>query len=233
MISDIENLAKQFNPSLIHFTDNAISPAMLRSLSRSNLDIPWYGFVRVTSDLADPVFCKNLRQSGCVMLKLGIESGDQWVLDYMNKGIRLEYASSALKALKDAGIATYVYLLFGTPAEDISEAKNTLEFTANHIQFMDFLNLAIFNLPVNSPDTARLRTKKFYEGDLSLYTGFKHPRGWDRQKVRQFLENDFKKHPSIQTVLVNHPPFFTSNHAPFFKLEGFEKRQQNIRMVGP
>jgi hypothetical protein len=33
----------------------------------------------------------------------------------------------------------------------------------------------------------------FYEGDLPLYAGFKHPRGWDRKAVRRFLDNEFKK----------------------------------------
>ena len=51
------------------------------------------------------------------MLKLGVESGDQAVLDRMQKGIDLQTASLALKTLKRAGIASYVYLLFGTPGE--------------------------------------------------------------------------------------------------------------------
>jgi len=37
----------------------------------------------------------------------------QGVLDSMDKGIDLDIVSLALKALKKAGIATYVYLLFG------------------------------------------------------------------------------------------------------------------------
>ena len=41
---------------------------------------PWYGFVRVTRRLADEDFCRALKLSGCVMLKLGLESGDQGVL---------------------------------------------------------------------------------------------------------------------------------------------------------
>ena len=57
------------------------------------------------------------------MLKLGIESGDQKVLERMEKGIDLDVASRALKALREAGIATYVYLLFGTPGESRQEAR--------------------------------------------------------------------------------------------------------------
>jgi len=56
------------------------------------------------------------------MLKLGIESGSQKILDHLQKGMDLEIASKALKTLKQAGIATYVYLLFGTPPETEGDA---------------------------------------------------------------------------------------------------------------
>ena len=54
---------------------------------------PWYGFSRITPDLADLDFCRALKDSGCVMLKLGLESGDQAVLDSLEKGITLDLAS--------------------------------------------------------------------------------------------------------------------------------------------
>ena len=97
--------------------------------------------------LADDDFCLALKKSGCVMLKLGIESGDQEVLDQLNKGIDLPTASAVLKSLKRAGIATYVYLLFGTPPESKENAIKTLDFAIEHRDCIDFLNLAIFNLP--------------------------------------------------------------------------------------
>ena len=54
------------------------------------------------------------------------------------------------------------------------------------------------------------------DGDLSLYTGFTHPRGWDRNVVRRFLDNEFKKHRVVAAILKNDPLVFTSNHAAFF-----------------
>ncbi|MBI5204196.1 MAG: radical SAM protein, partial [Nitrospirae bacterium] len=64
-----------------------------------------------------------------------------------------------------------------------------------------------------------IKTREFYEGDLSLYTDFIHPKGWDRRRVRLFLENEFMKHPAVSKILKNDPPVFTSNHAPFFVME--------------
>jgi len=85
-------------------------------------------------------------------------------------------------------------------------------------EWIDFLNVAIFNLPICGPDVKKLETGAFYEGDLSLYRTFTHPAGWDRPRVRQFLSRVFKRHPAVAGILRRDPPFFTSNHAPLFAL---------------
>jgi hypothetical protein len=216
VIEELRFLVEKHKPGMIHLTDNAVSPVLLKSLSKDPPGAPWYGFVRFIRDLTDLDFCVALKKSGCVMLKLGLESGDQGVLDAMEKGINLEEASSALRAIKKAGIATYVYLLFGTPPESLTEARKTLDFVVKDHEEIDFLNVAIFNLPVYGPDTESLQTRIFYEGDLSLYVDFDHPRGWTRKAVRQFLDKEFKRHPAIAPILRRDPPVFTSNHAPFF-----------------
>ncbi|MFA6054651.1 MAG: hypothetical protein WC769_04675 [Thermodesulfovibrionales bacterium] len=71
-------------------------------------------------------------------------------------------------------------------------------------------------MPLCGEHDPEIETKGFYEGDLSLYTDFIHPAGWDRKSVRQFLDNKFKRHPAVSAILKNDPPAFTSNHAPFF-----------------
>ena len=218
-IGDLNALIMKIRPSLVHLLDNAVSTALLKRLAGNPLGVPWYGFARVSSLLTDIDFCKALKQSGCVMLKLGLESGDQKVLDEMQKGIDLETASLVLKTLKKAGISTYVYLLFGTPPETLTEARNTLEFTVSHRDEIGFLNVALFNMPVCGPGISKYKTSSFYEGDLSLYTDFVHPKGWDRKQVRQFLDNEFKRHPAVSEILQKDPPVFTSNHAPFFAMQ--------------
>ena len=216
--NDVRKLTKQSNPTLIHILDSSISPLTLTALSQNPPGAPWYGFTRVTQDLADEDFCLAMKRSGCVMLKLGLESGDQNVLDKLNKGIDLAVASAALKTLKKTGIATYCYFLFGTPPENEESAVKTMDFVAMHHEDIDFLNMAIFNLPARSVEAQALATHDFYEGDLSLYRNFKHPLGWQRQTVRHFLEKTFKKHPVISPIIKRTPEFFTSNHAPFFAM---------------
>jgi radical SAM superfamily enzyme YgiQ (UPF0313 family) len=209
-------LSAKRSPALIHLLDNAVSTSMMKALIEDPPRAPWYGFARIDGQLADPDFCDALRRSGCAMLKLGLESGDQGVLDRLGKGLDIGTVSLALKTLKRAGIAAYVYLLFGTPAESAEEARKTLDFTVRHSHTIDFLNLAIFNMPIAAAEASGLQTSSFYDGDLSLYTDFVHPSGWNRRAVRLFLESEFKKHPAISSILRKDPPIFTSNHAPFF-----------------
>lgn len=218
MIADIRTLIVKTKPVLVHLLDNAVSPVHLEAIADRPFGAPWYGFARISPHLADLDFCVALRRSGCVMLQLGVESGDQCVLDDMRKGFDLETASIVLKNLKKAGIAAYAYFLFGTPTETLEKARKTLDFAVRHSDQIDFLNLAIFNLPAYGPDAPKLQTGDFYEGDLSLYRNFLHPHGWDRHHVREFVNREFRKHPAIIPILRKTPPMFTSNHAPFFAM---------------
>jgi len=219
-IGDLRALVELTKPGLIHLLDNAISPSTFEAIQGSGLSTPWYGFARFDKQLANIDFCQRLKLSGCTMLKLGLESGDQQILVNMNKGIDLQLASTVLRNLQEVGIATYIYLLFGTPTEDQDSALRTQEFVEQHHQAISYLNLAIFNLPVCSEESKQLKVSSFYEGDLSIYSNFEHPKGWNRGKIRRFLDSSFKKSPQIAPIMKNDPPFFTSNHAPFISLYG-------------
>ena len=215
VLADIAILKTATRPALLHFLDNAVSPALMQALAAEPPGLDWYGFARFSPLLADADFCRSLRRSGCRMLKLGLESGDQSVLDAMHKGQDLSLCEKVLQSLAEAEIATYVYLLFGTPSESLAEARHTLDFVARHHHAISFLNLAVFNMPIGSPEAPLVKRSAFYGGDLSLYTDFEHPKGWSRTKIRKFINQDFKRHPAIAPILQRDPPIFTSNHAAF------------------
>lgn len=219
MLDELTQLVACYRPRLIHLLDNAMSPKHLAELAQhphALNNTPWYGFTRITEQLCNIEFCRALKTSGCVMLKLGIESGNQDVLDAMDKGVTVELTGKALETLHQAGIATYVYLLFGTPTETHQSARDTLQFTRKFAHCINFLNLAIFNLPRSSPQAKSLKRHQFYSADLSLYTDFEHPLGWNRREIRMFLDQEFKRDRAISKILNNDPPLFTSNHAAFF-----------------
>ncbi|WP_300667284.1 radical SAM protein [Desulfoluna sp.] len=217
-VEQLCTLVETLKPTLVHIVDNSVGPAFLRKLFASGFNTPWYAFARVTPHLTDENFCRALKASGCRMLKLGIESGDADVLTEMNKGVELSLVSRALEALHRVGIQTYVYLLFGTPSETEAAARKTMDFVVTHHEKIGFLNLSVFNLPYFAPEAKTLDTSSFYDGDLTLYSEFKHPLGWNRSLIRHFLEKEFKKHPLIAPIVHGDPPVFNSNHAAFFQI---------------
>lgn len=67
-----------------------------------------------------------LKRSGCVRIHYGVESGSQRILDYLEKGITIEQIVKAFEMTKQAGIATYAYLMVGVPTETKDDFEATL-----------------------------------------------------------------------------------------------------------
>ena len=211
----MQTVRQQTGATLIHLCDSAIPPACLQQLSRALGNGPWYGFTRFHPDLTSREFCRDLRRSGCVLLQLGLESGAPRVLRRLNKGINLEQASRALRALCAEGIAVYLYVMFGTPGEDRDDAQQTLQFVADHAGCISQLNTSLLNLPLTSPAEDDLQRRPYPgEPDLSLYEEFNAAGGWDRRAARRFLERVFARHPAVAPILRRTPAVFGANHAP-------------------
>jgi radical SAM superfamily enzyme YgiQ (UPF0313 family) len=202
---------------VVHFTDSAIPPTTLAHLAAQRWSLRWYGFTRFTPALTQASFCQDLRRSGCLMLQLGLESGSPRILANLQKGIDLPQAAQALQQLAEAGIAVYLYVMFGMPAETRDDALQTLEFVVTYAPYIRYLNTSLFNLPISSPPEAELTYVPFRgeHNNLALYTGFRQPNGWDRRAARLFLEREFARHPAIAPILARVPPVFGPNHAIF------------------
>jgi Radical SAM superfamily len=201
-----------------HFTDNALPQAALRALAGAADELSglaWHGFVRFEAPLADRSLARALKTAGCRMLQLGLESGAQGVLDRLHKGTDLATASRILHQLHAAGIATYVYVLLGTPQESEAEAEATLTFLEAHADQIDFLNLAIMNLPREADFAGELPGAEWQEEPLGLYLR-REEDGRERAAARSFLNKRLLASPAIRAIVQRTPPWFTSNHAPFF-----------------
>ncbi|MEZ4599858.1 MAG: radical SAM protein [Syntrophotaleaceae bacterium] len=214
----IIGLAEQWRTGHFHLTDNALPIPHLRAMASRKEELKnfsWYGFVRFEPGLADPALAADLARAGCRMLQLGLESGSQEVLDRLGKGTRLETAAAVLHNLHGAGIATYVYIMLGTPEETEEDRRLTLAFLEKHAASIDFLNLAIMNLPKDSvlPGEGSLPDSK--EDSLALYRPVDEE-AVQRRAARRFLQRELLASPAIRAIVHRTPPLFTSNHAMFF-----------------
>ncbi len=222
----MRQIADDYAISHIQLTDNAVPVNMLKVLAERGdelADLTWFGFVRFEAILEDVDFVAKLAKSGCRMLQLGLESGSQRVLDRLGKGVRLASVIKILENLAAAGIASFVYIMLGTPGETEDDAEQTLEFLETHAKKIGFLNLSIMNLPrasglLDNPGQYGITAAEpiAAENPLSLYRKFNTDGVWDRGAARRFLDRRLLGSVAIRTIVNRTPPFFTSNHAIFF-----------------
>ena len=76
----------------------------------------------------DPKVPELLKESGCTLASLGIESGSNIVLKSMNKGATAKMNQEAIKGLKDVGIQTLAWMIVGFPGETWDTVKETVDF---------------------------------------------------------------------------------------------------------
>lgn len=131
IVDEMERLVNETGRTGFHFVDEALSPALLASLSKEiisrNLTVTWWGNIRF-----DKAFNAELAQlmadAGCVAVTGGLECAHDRLLKLMNKGITLASARNVLQALADAGIMTHAYLMYAFPTETEKEAMDALAF---------------------------------------------------------------------------------------------------------
>jgi len=141
----LARLAAAHAPACLHFTDNAVPPACLRLLADEGSPAAWFGFVRARPELRDPGFVRALAASGCRMLQLGLETPVPRLLAALGKGVDPGDYGPILRNCAEAGIRSYVYLMFGLPGQTVADCEAALRLIAS--EPMDFLNASIFRLP--------------------------------------------------------------------------------------
>jgi anaerobic magnesium-protoporphyrin IX monomethyl ester cyclase len=115
---------------VIRFTDDNLflnrkqAETYCRQILRSAPGVQWTSFIRASSITRDNV--KLLRDSGCVLAQIGIESGDRRILQEMNKRATPEMYLEALYLLNSHGISTQLYIIIGYPGETGETIDNTV-----------------------------------------------------------------------------------------------------------
>jgi len=96
-------------------------------IRKEKIDMEWICESRV--DNCSTEMFKLMVRAGCRVLYLGIESANQRILDYYNKGTTPEQSQRAVKAARKAGVDVIIgTFIVGAPDETREEILNTLKF---------------------------------------------------------------------------------------------------------
>ena len=109
-----------FNVPLPRFKD------ICRMMIRNKFDFNWFSYFRCSN--SDEKAFDLMRESGCKGVFLGIESGDQRILNNMNKFAKLERYEYGIRALRQREIVSFVSMIVGFPGETAETVLRTKEF---------------------------------------------------------------------------------------------------------
>ena len=169
--NQIKNLKQKYNPELFIFYDDNILIGRQRFLDLANhlygLKIKWRSQAR--ADNVDSEVIWEAKKSGCIQLSFGVESGSQKILDNVNKRIRVEDNTRAIRICRSIGLKTKAFILLGLPGE----SHKTIEETRNWVleNRPDIVSLYIF-YPFEGCDIYQNKSKydiEFESLDLGYY----------------------------------------------------------------
>ena len=108
-----------------------------RLLQEKKLDLTWVCRSRV--DTVDPQLLEEMKKAGCSRIYFGLESGEQAILNNVNKGINLKQMTETIGICHELKIKTLGFFLIGAPDDTVTTVKKTVKFAKtlnlDYVQF--------------------------------------------------------------------------------------------------
>lgn len=151
VIKEFIRVVEKFHPKLLWFYDetfginNERTNILLDNIIKLGINkkVKWFAQTRVNHITKDLVL--KMREAGCAEIGIGIESGNQKILDRIKKDITLDEVRRAVKILKEVkGILIRGYFQLGHPGETINTIKDTVNLAAE-------LNLDEISVNITTP----------------------------------------------------------------------------------
>ncbi|MGA2884888.1 MAG: radical SAM protein [Halobacteriota archaeon] len=153
---EMEQVVDDYKVRMVGFMDDTFTlfpkwvDSFCKGIISRGIDVVWGCTARV--DRFNKELLSQMWKAGCRTLLFGVESGNQKILDNVQKGTKVGQAKRAFKTAKDIGMHTIASMTLGMPGE----SKTTIDET---IGFAKRVNpdYALFSLATPYPGT------KFYE----------------------------------------------------------------------
>lgn len=130
----LRDLTERFHYKSIYFDDDTFnlgnSHVVKMCEVMRRIRLPWSAMCR--ADTIKPETWQLMRDSGCFGVKLGFESGSQFVVDQIvNKALDLEEARATVLELKRLGLTVHGTFTYGLPGETKEQMLETKRFIAS------------------------------------------------------------------------------------------------------
>lgn len=167
ILMEIEHMVENYGIKGLSFVDDTFTlrPKLVEEVCDGIIEkgwkLEWICHTRV--DTVSEALFRKMKKAGCRVVALGIESGDQWILDnILKKGIKLGQIKKALGWARNAGLITDAYFMLGSPGESLEQMEKTIKFAKDSL--VDYAN---FNVTRPMPRTEMHDLAKKY-GTLTV-----------------------------------------------------------------
>lgn len=134
IISEIDLLIERFNIKQLNIEADTLTAnkKFLSQLCNALIDggynkkIKWTCESRI--DTVDHESLQLMKKAGCWQISYGVETGNQRLLDKINKGTRLEQIEEVFKLTHKTGITIRGFFMLGLPTETREESLATINF---------------------------------------------------------------------------------------------------------
>ena len=118
-----------------------------KELIKMEFNLPWTCYLRA-STITDEC-ARYLRDAGCKLVLVGVESADQTVLNHMAKGTKERHNWEAAANLAKYGVLGFAFILVGFPGETEKSVNKSIDFL-NNSGIHAYVHSPLFIFP-NSP----------------------------------------------------------------------------------
>ncbi|MBI2957386.1 MAG: radical SAM protein [Chloroflexi bacterium] len=132
VVDELQHLEEKYGFRSFLFNDDTFTAvkshamAICDEMMRRGIKLPWGCYSR--ADNTDVELLKKLREAGCFILKVGVESGDQGILDNVHKNVRVEKVAEGVSLMKKMGFHVHGTFVFGLPGETPATITKTIGF---------------------------------------------------------------------------------------------------------
>ena len=132
IVDEIEYLISKYKVNYIRFYDDNFCILekdvieMCNQIKQRGLKFKWRCEARVgPAALNEQMLC-IMKEAGCHMIELGVESGSKRILESIKKQITVPMIKNAFRACHKAGLSTKAFLISGLPQEKLSDTLKTI-----------------------------------------------------------------------------------------------------------
>jgi len=175
IINEIDELKTVYSIKNITFMDDSFTinkervKELCLAMIEKHINITWSCLTRVNI-ISDEIIVL-MKKAGCTKVDVGIESGNQRVLDLINKGITVEQVRKAVEILKRNKMYWSGFFIFGFPTETENEISDTINFLKELKP--NWANISIFT-PYPGTDLYELSLEKGMITEPPDYTLYSH-----------------------------------------------------------